>query len=552
MAVEFGKYELLQKIGSGGMGQVFLARTVGQQDFEKLLVIKRLLPHLSEDEEFLSMFLDEARIAARLNHPNLIQIFELGEYAGSHYLTMEYVAGEDLRRIERYLRVQGKPPPPLGFACRVIADAAAGLDYAHKARDAQGRPLNLVHRDVSPQNILVGFDGAVKLIDFGVAKAAGKVQSTAAGILKGKYPYMSPEQALGNDVDARSDLFALGIVFWELLTGKRLFKAENELSTLRLVAACQVPPPSKLGAPAVADALVMKALAKEPADRYPDAAAFRLAVEDFILEERLQASGAHLAAFMHGLYKERIAHLADPAALDQLNGPLDAEPVSSASYRTGDPMDPPKEPSQPSVSRSQGGSTPRSQSRSAPRTSSKARTPPPVEPRAPDDTQAVTAAASPDAIVRRKLAPWLSIGALLGLAAVMSVVVFTSPKPAPVTPPPPEPAPAKVEAVTPAPVPERPEPPAAQPEPKPAEAVVLRLDSEPPGATVRIGDEELGSTPLEYRVPTGRPVVAVFSMPGFEPRQALVSAADGPIYTVQLTRKQKPKPPRSLGIKTGR
>src|SRR5712692_4483372 len=319
MAVPFGRYQLLKKIGSGGMGQVFLARTAGTQGFEKLIVIKRLLPHLAEDEEFRDMFFDEARIAARLNHPNLIQIFDLGEEGGSYFLAMEYVAGEDLRRLERYASSQGRPVP-LGLACRIVADAAAGLDYAHKARTSQGEPLGLVHRDVSPQNILVGFDGAVKLIDFGVVKALDRLQHTATGILKGKYPYMSPEQASGEEVDHRSDVFSLGIIFWELLTGARLFKGASDMVSIRLVRECQVALPSAFNGsiPPELDALVLRALSRDPDGRYADAAAFRLAIEDFIVARKLQARSAHLVAYMRTLYGDRIACDADPTAHDVL------------------------------------------------------------------------------------------------------------------------------------------------------------------------------------------------------------------------------------------
>ena len=244
MGIPFGRYTLLKKIASGGMGQVLLGKK-GSDDFEKLVVIKRILPHLVEDEEFFAMFRDEAKITMRLDHPNIARINEFGVENGVHYIEMEYVAGEDLRRIEKQAAAVGKGIP-IGVVVRIIADAAAGLDFAHKARDAKGTPLNLVHRDVSPQNVLVGFDGSVKLIDFGVAKAAGRAQHTATGILKGKFPYMSPEQADGLDLDARSDVFALGIVLWEQLTGRRLFKGDNDLATQRLVKACQVPPPSQV------------------------------------------------------------------------------------------------------------------------------------------------------------------------------------------------------------------------------------------------------------------------------------------------------------------
>ncbi len=320
MAVAFGRYELLKKIASGGMGQVFLARTA-QQGFQKLVVIKRILPHLIEDEEFRTMFEDETRLAASLNHPNLVQIFDQGEAGGSLYLAMEYVAGDDVRRLERTARRKGKELP-LGVILRVIADAAAGLDYAHKATDGTGRPLRLVHRDVSPQNVLVGFDGGVKLIDFGVARAASNSQRTATGILKGKYPYMSPEQIAGLPYDHTSDQFALGTVFWELLTGKRLFKGESDLVTMRLVRECKVPAPSSINPnlPRALDAVVLRALAPIPTLRFRDTGELRMAIEELAVQERLSASPAHLAAFMRELYADRIAAEADISSLDELSG----------------------------------------------------------------------------------------------------------------------------------------------------------------------------------------------------------------------------------------
>ena len=190
-----------------------------------------------------------------------------------------------------------------------------------------------MHRDVSPQNILVGFDGGVKVIDFGVAKAAGSASNTATGVLKGKYPYMSPEQANGQPVDARSDLFALGVVLWEMLTGRRLFKGESDLMTLRLVRDCQVPPPSQLNPklPPGVDELVLQALAPTPQGRYPDCGAFRLAIEDYILQYRLPASNAHLSAYLRDLYTERISREADPANLDQLAEDSDLDSKSNPS-----------------------------------------------------------------------------------------------------------------------------------------------------------------------------------------------------------------------------
>ncbi|MEW6432092.1 MAG: tetratricopeptide repeat protein [Myxococcota bacterium] len=305
MSQSFGRYELLSRIATGGMGEVFLARATGAAGFEKLFVVKRVLPHLSSNAEFRDLFLDEARIAARLNHPGIAQIFELGDVDGQWFIAMEYVPGKDLRRIGGAARAQQRWYP-VGLACRIIADAAAALDYAHKARDAQGRAMRIVHRDVSPHNLLVSFDGVVKLIDFGVARATNRLQETGQGILRGKYPYMSPEQITDDVANHLSDQFSLGVVFWELLTGKRLFRSESDAMTLQLVAECNVPPPRQVqpGVPAGLDAIAVRMLAKDPAARFTDLAEARMALEDFVLDQGLPAGAAHLAAFMRELFPE--------------------------------------------------------------------------------------------------------------------------------------------------------------------------------------------------------------------------------------------------------
>jgi len=308
MAETFGRYQLLKRIAKGGMGELYLARQAGMEGFEKLLVIKRILSHLAEDEEFVHMFLDEARIAARLNHPNIAQIFDLGQEGTFFYIAMEYAHGEDLRRMQRHAKsLDRRIPVPL--ACRIAADAAAGLDFAHRKADEQGQPLHIVHRDVAPHNILVTFDGGVKLIDFGIARARGRLTHTQAGGLKGHFEYMSPEQAAAEEVDRRSDLFSLGVVLHEALTGARLFKRESEAATLVAVSMCEVPPPSSLNpdVPPELDAIVLKALARDAGDRFGDAGSFRLAIEDWLVQARASASSAHLAAYMHNLYSERLA-----------------------------------------------------------------------------------------------------------------------------------------------------------------------------------------------------------------------------------------------------
>lgn len=303
----FGRYELLKRLAGGGMGEVYLARQRGLDGFQKLLVIKTLLPHLCEDEEFITMFKDEARVTAQLIHPNICQVFEFDQVNGVYYMAMEYLRGDDLRRLWKACEQNGTPLR-VPLICRVIADAAAGLDFAHALRDAQGQPYNIVHRDISPQNVLVTFEGGVKIIDFGVAKAAGRAQHTRTGALKGKYSYMSPEQVAGASVDNRSDVFALGIVLHELLTGRRLFKADSDVQTLARVRECAVPPPSRLNPqlPPGLDAIVLKSLAKEPEGRFRTAQEFRLALEDWLVQGRMSASSAHLAEFLKLVYAERL------------------------------------------------------------------------------------------------------------------------------------------------------------------------------------------------------------------------------------------------------
>jgi eukaryotic-like serine/threonine-protein kinase len=304
MLETYGRYQLVKKIAVGGMGEVWLARQRGMVGFEKLVVVKRLLPHLTAEQEFINMFFDEARIAALLNHPNIAQIYDLGEVNGEYYIAMEYVPGENLRTVaQRALDLKGGMP--IALKCRVLADAAAALNFAHLAKSPSGAPLDLIHRDVSPQNIIVGFSGSVKLIDFGVAKAAGKITRTATGVIKGKYAYMSPEQARGHDLDSRSDIFGLGIVFYEILASQRLFKRENDTETLKAIVYGEVAPPSSVvrGIPKQVDAIVMKALAKNRDDRYQTAGDMQLAIEEFLVRGRLPATPAHLSAYMRELFE---------------------------------------------------------------------------------------------------------------------------------------------------------------------------------------------------------------------------------------------------------
>jgi eukaryotic-like serine/threonine-protein kinase len=209
----FGKYLLLDRVAVGGMAEVFAAKTFGVEGFESLLAIKRILPTMVEDDEFITMFIDEARIAAMLSHANLVKIYDLGKFEDTYYIAMEYISGRDVRLLIDKFRKKGQPVP-IPMAIFVMSKIAEGLDYAHRKKDAQGRDLHIIHRDISPQNVLISYEGEVKIIDFGIAKAAGRIQKTQAGILKGKFGYMSPEQVRGIPIDHRSDLFSAGVVLY--------------------------------------------------------------------------------------------------------------------------------------------------------------------------------------------------------------------------------------------------------------------------------------------------------------------------------------------------
>lgn len=275
----FGPYDLLERVNVGGMAEVFRAveRTSG-----RVVALKRILPGASEDDEFIEMFLDESRIASSLDHPNIAKIFDVGQLGSTHYLAIEYVNGKDLRTILDRART-AREPLPLEFVVYVIASVASGLDYAHQRRDSRGRPLNLVHRDVSPQNVLVSFDGDVKLIDFGIAKAAGRLTRTEAGSIKGKFGYMSPEQVRGLPVDRRSDVFSLGICLWELLTLERLFEGPNEILVMEKIRNATVPAVSgkNPSVPSELERIVFKALAKEVGERYAAASELHADLEAF-------------------------------------------------------------------------------------------------------------------------------------------------------------------------------------------------------------------------------------------------------------------------------
>ncbi|MFH1058576.1 MAG: protein kinase [Pseudomonadota bacterium] len=315
--VKFGSYYLTRKIATGGMAELFRARKVGAAGFEKLVAIKRLLPHLAADDEFRSMFLDEAKLASQLNQQNIVQVYDLGRmedddslppgHQGTYFIAMEYIFGKSLAEVIKKGQERGLPLPP-ELAARVILAAANGLAYAHAKKDETGQALGLVHRDVSPQNILLSYEGEVKLVDFGIAKALSQSSTTRPGMLKGKFAYMPPEQARGEAVDQRADIYALGVVFWEALTNNRLFTGDTEAAILNQVLNPQVTQPSQARAevPPELDELCLHCLTPDPAQRYQQAEEFSQALEAYLHGLKTFPSTYSLRSHLYTLFGPEI------------------------------------------------------------------------------------------------------------------------------------------------------------------------------------------------------------------------------------------------------
>jgi len=332
--IKFGQYVLLEKIATGGMAEVWKARMRGVEGFQKTVAIKKILPHLSDNQDFIEMFIDEAKLAAQLNHNNIIHIYDLGKIQGSYYIAMEYIDGYDLKTILK-LATDRDQPINVELALFVASKIAAALDYAHRKRDFDERDLGLVHRDVSPQNVLISQEGDIKLCDFGIAKAASKASHTQAGALKGKLQYMSPEQAWGRSIDKRSDIFALATVLFELLTGRKLFTGDNELSILEQVREARITPPSQYNedvTPQI-DAIVVKALQKDPANRYQTAGEMERDINQVLYSFKPTPTAADLAIYMHRLStSEAVAPMPAPvlAEPEPVREPGQLKPAAAA------------------------------------------------------------------------------------------------------------------------------------------------------------------------------------------------------------------------------
>ena len=328
-----GRYVIRRKLAEGGMAEIFLAQSHGPEGFEKQVVIKRIRSALADDPSFVQMFIAEARVASKLNHANVVHIFDFDRHEDSYYLAMEYVRGKSLAELHRRARNVNRPFPSV-LAAQISLEVARGLAYAHRLTD-HGQPLGLVHRDVTPHNVLVSFEGAVKLTDFGIAKASNR--ASTAGMLKGKFAYMAPEQARGDPVDARTDLFALGITLWELLTGARLFDGDSDVAVLRAVQEREIVSPSRV-TPAVDPALaevVMTALQRDPTRRFQNATELERKLLTYVIGATRTPEDTDVGLFIRSLFPEEAAREEDTDPVGPLQlvsgvGPTASGPRASA------------------------------------------------------------------------------------------------------------------------------------------------------------------------------------------------------------------------------
>ncbi len=462
----FGKYRLIAELGHGGMAEVFLAIASGPAGFNKLLVIKQIRDQLADDPEFLGMFLDEARLAARLNHPNVVQTNEVGEDGRRYFIAMEYLEGQPLNRIAQRLGKDGRLT--LAMHVRILIEALAGLHYAHELTDFDGTQLQVVHRDATPHNIFVTYAGQVKVVDFGIAKALGSSSETRAGVLKGKISYMAPEQALGERVDRRADVFAVGMMLWEALAGRRPFKGQNDVVILQKLVAGDIPSPGTVrdDIPDLLEAICMKALAHDREERFATAEAMQRALEGALellgLRAQLRDVGDLVTkAFADERVRIRAVIEAQMASL-RTSGDLSASEGSMAG----------RAPGRPALPRLESTSTEASSFNAARHTAAVA------EPgsradlsRASSFTANSTSAellAPPAPAAKKPLALYAVVGVAVGVA--VAAVAWPRGQ-APTTPVAPIAAPAPV-------------------------VHTIRIESTPPGATVSENDKVLGQTPM--------------------------------------------------------
>ena len=295
------RYRVIERLASGGMAEVFLAESAGIEGFKKQVAIKRVLPHLSEKKRFIAMFLDEARLSAHLSHSNVAQVFDIGVGDNAYFIVMEYVDGADLKGVIEYLKKQGKTFP-VEAAVLIAIKICEGLTYAHELKGSAGEPLHIVHRDMSPPNVLITKHGEVKIVDFGLAKASSQLEKSEAGIIKGKFSYLSPEAALGQEVDHRTDIFAVGIILWEMLAGRRLFLGDSDFATVKQVQQAQIPPLSQVNKSVNADLerILARALARDPETRYTSARDLGRDLTAFLYRYGKPISAFDIAEYVRG------------------------------------------------------------------------------------------------------------------------------------------------------------------------------------------------------------------------------------------------------------
>jgi serine/threonine protein kinase len=301
----FGKYCLLERVSVGGMAEIFRAKPFNAPESQKHLALKRILPHLAEDDEFVQMFIDEAKLTVQLIHPNIVRTYELGRFHTSPYILMEFISGQDILELQRKLREERRIMS-VAMCCYIAREIARGLDYVHAKTDENGDPLNIIHRDISPQNVLVTYGGKVKIIDFGIAKGTFQETRTQVGVLKGKFGYMSPEQVRGAQIDHRSDIFTVGILLWEMLTNRRLFRGGSEFETLQMVRDPEISAPSAKNGqiPAEVDRIVAKALATDREQRFQSGGELAAALDEFISSIEPPYGDQNLSDWMSQMFAE--------------------------------------------------------------------------------------------------------------------------------------------------------------------------------------------------------------------------------------------------------
>jgi serine/threonine protein kinase len=324
---QIGKYRVVRRLAVGGMAEIYLAEARGIEGFTKHVVLKRILPQFAQSETFVRLFLNEARVSATLDHPNIATVYDIGEADGVYFFTMEYLHGEDLGHLLREM-VARQTRLPLEHALTIGVGVAAGLHAAHEKRSPDGKPLGIVHRDVSPSNVVVTYDGGVKLCDFGVAKITSQAELTSTGTLKGKVSYMSPEQCNNESLDRRSDVFALGVLLYELSTQTRLFKGDSEAATLKMVLDAEIAPPSSRvpNYPADLEATILKALHRDRQDRYATARELQIALEEVARAHGLITSAASLGAFMISSFGTKVEPWLMPPEEEEAQGDSPADP----------------------------------------------------------------------------------------------------------------------------------------------------------------------------------------------------------------------------------